>query len=76
MITIVISYVVVTCFKFYINVISLRKQKNKFEKEIQLKYLYLENSSKKIRYYTRQPFEDSSIAQYYLQLFLSFGYII
>ena len=76
LITIVISDVVVTCFKFYINVISLRKQKNKFEKEIQSKYLYLENSSKKFRYYTRQPFEDSSIVQYYLQVFLSFGYII
>ena len=76
LIMIVISDATVTCVKFYINVISLRKQKNKFEKEIQSKYLYIENNSKKFRYYTRYTFEDSFIVQYYLQIFLSFGYIL
>ena len=76
LIMIVISDATVTCVKFYINVISIRKQKNKFEKEIQSKYLYLENNSKKFRYYTRYTFEDSFIVQYYLQIFLSFGYIL
>ena len=76
LIMIVISDATVNCIKFYVNVISLRKQKNKFEKEIQSKYLYLENNSKKFRYYTRYPFEDGYIVQYYLQIFLSFGYIL
>ena len=76
LIMIVISDATVTCVKFYTNVISLRKQKHKFEKEIQLKYLCLENNSKKFRYYTRNTFEDSFIVKYYLQIFLSFGYII
>ena len=76
LIMIVISDATVNCIRFYINVISLRKQKNKFEKEIQSKYLYLENNSKKFRYYTRYPFKDDYIVQYYLQIFLSFGYIL
>ena len=76
LIMIIMSDATVIFIKFYINVISLRKQKNKFEKEIQSKYLYLENNSKKFRYYTRYPFEDGSIVQYYLQIFLTFGYIL
>ena len=76
LIMIVISDATVTCVKFYINVISLRKKQNKFEKEIQSKYLCLENNSKKFRYYTRTIFEDSFILEYYLQIFLSFGYIL
>ena len=76
LIMIVISDATVICVKFYINVYSLRKQRNKFEKEIQSKYLYLENNSKKFKYYTRNIFEDGAITQYYLQIFLSFGYIL
>ena len=76
LIMIVISDTTVICVKFYINVISLRKQKRKFEKEIQLKYLNLENNSRKFKYYTRDIFEDGEIINYYLQIFLSFGYIL
>ena len=76
LIMLVISDVTVICVKFYINVISLRKQKKKFEKEIQSKYLYLENNSKKFKYYTRNIFEDGEIINYYIQVFLSFGYIL
>ena len=76
LIVIIMSDAIVICVKIYINVISLRKQKNKFEKEIQSKYLYMENNSKKFRYYTRYPFKDDSIVQFYLQIFLTFGYII
>ena len=36
----------------------------------------MENNSKKFRYYTRYPFKDDSIVQFYLQIFLTFGYII
>ena len=76
LIVIIMSDATVICVKIYINVISLRKKKNKFEKEIQSKYLYMENNSKKFRYYTRYPFKDDSIVQFYLQIFLTFGYII
>ena len=76
LVMIVISDATVTCFKFYTNIVSLRKEKKKFEKEIQTKYLYLENNSKKYRYYTRDIFEDSFIVEYYLKIFLSFGYIL
>ena len=76
LIMILISDAIVTCVKFYTNVISLRKQKRKFEKEIQSKYLCLENNSKKFKYYTRNIFEDGEIINYYLQIFLSFGYIL
>jgi len=76
LIVIITSDATVICIKFYINVISLQKQKSKFEKEILSKYLYNENNSKKFRYYTRYPFKDDSIVQFYLQIFLTFGYII
>ena len=76
LIIIIMSDATVICIKFYINVISLQKQQSKFEKEIQSKYLYIENNSKKFRYYTRDPFKDDSIIQFYLQIFLTFGYII
>jgi hypothetical protein len=76
LIMLVISDATVICIRFYINVISLRKQKKKFEKEIQSKYLYLENNSKKFKYYTRNIFEDGEIINYYLKIFLSFGYIL
>ena len=67
---------IVICVKFYINVISLRKEINKFEKEIQSKYLYIENNSNKFRYYTRYSFKNKSIVEYYLKIFLTFGYIL
>ena len=44
---IIISDAVVMCVKFYNNGISLRKEINKFEKEIQSKYTYIENPEKK-----------------------------
>ena len=76
LIMIIISDALVICVKFYINVISLRKEINKFEKEIQSKYLYIENNSNKFRYYTRYSFKNKSIVEYYLKIFLTFGYIL
>ena len=76
LIMIIISDAIVICVKFYINVISLRKEINKFEKEIQSKYLYIENNSNKFRYYTRYSFKNKSIVEYYLKIFLTFGYIL
>ena len=76
LIMIIISDAIVICVKFYNNVISLRKEINKFEKEIQSKYLYIENNSNKFRYYTRYSFKNKSIVDYYLKIFLTFGYIL
>ena len=75
LIMIIISDAIVICVKFYKNVISLRKEINKFEKEIQI-YLNMENPSNKFRYYTRYSFKDNSIVEYYLKIFLTFGYIL
>ena len=76
LIMIIISDAIAMCVKFYINVISLRKEINKFEKEIQSKYLYIENNSNKFRYYTRYSFKNKSIVEYYLKIFLTFGYVL
>ena len=73
---IIISDAIMISFQFYFNGISLRKQINKFEKEIQAKYTYLENPSNKFKYYTRYSFKNKSITQYYLKIFLTFGYIL
>ena len=62
--------------EFYTNVYSLRKEINKIEKEIKSKYLFVENPSNKFRYYTRYPFKNNSIVEYYLKIFLTFGYIL
>ena len=76
LIMIIISDAVVMCVKFYNNGISLRKEINKFEKEIQSKYTYIENPSNKFRYYTRYSFNNNSIVEYYIKIFLTFGYIL
>ena len=76
LIMIIISDAIMISFQFYFNGISLRKQINKFEKEIQAKYTYLENPSNKFKYYTRYSFKNKSITQYYLKIFLTFGYIL
>jgi len=74
LIMIILSDAIVICVKFYKNVISLRKEINKFEKEIQ-KY-NIDNPSNKFRYYTRYSFGNNSIVEYYLKIFLTFGYIL
>ena len=76
LIMIIISDAILICIKFYYNVINLRKKVNKFEKEIQIKFSYLENTSNKFRYYTRYAFNNKSIVEYYLKIFLTFGYIL
>jgi hypothetical protein len=73
---IIISDAILICIKFYYNVINLRKKVNRFEKEIQIKFSYLENTSNKFRYYTRYAFNNKSIVEYYLKIFLTFGYIL
>jgi hypothetical protein len=74
LIMILLSDAIVISVKFYKNVISLRKEINKFEKEI-LKY-NIDNPSNKFRYYTRYSFGNNSIIEYYLKIFLTFGYIL
>ena len=76
LIMIIISDAILICIKFYYNVINLRKKVNKLEKEIQIKFSYLENTSNKFRYYTRYAFNNKSIVEYYLKIFLTFGYIL
>ena len=76
LIMIILSDAIVICVKFYTNVYSLRKEINKIEKEIKSKYLFVENPSNKFRYYTRYPFKNNSIVEYYLKIFLTFGYIL
>ena len=76
LVMIILSDAIVICVKFYTNVYSLRKEINKIEKEIKSKYLYVENPSNKFRYYTRYPFNNNSIVEYYLKIFLTFGYIL
>ena len=76
LIMIILSDATVMCVKFYTNAISLRKEINKFEKEIQAKFSYLENPSNKFRYYTRYSFRNKTIVEYYIKIFLTFGYIL
>ena len=76
LIMIILSDAIVICVQFYNQGISLRKEINKFEKEIQSKYSYIENTSNKFRYYTRYSFRNKSIIEYYLKIFLTFGYIL